>query len=252
MIGKTESMRRTEVLLVLGVSLGQSAVYSIVDLAGKLTASKPLSAQSTILNPSQASGRPWLDLSFQLVGIFFGMVPAFLAIHLLDQDGDASPDPIGWGARRFGFDIGSGAALAAVIGMPGLAFYFASKALGINTMVVPEALPWVWWTVPVLLLAAIQNALLEEVVVVGYLMTRLREMEWRAPMIVIASALLRGSYHLYQGFGGFIGNSVMGGVFALFFLRFKRVGPLIIAHAILDTVAFVGYALLKDRLPFLR
>ena len=244
-------MLRAEILLVLGVSLGQSAVFSIVDLVGKLTAGKPLSAQSSTLNPTQAAGRPWLDLSFQLLQIFFGMVPAFLALHLLRRDGDADADPIGLRALRPGRDLGAGVGLAALIGIPGLAFYLASRALGIDTTVVPEALPSVWWTVPVLLFAAVQNALLEEVVVVGYLMTRLSKMALALPWIVAASALLRGSYHLYQGFGGFIGNAVMGTVFALFFLRFKRVGPLIVAHAILDSVAFVGYAMLKGRLPFL-
>jgi membrane protease YdiL (CAAX protease family) len=241
---------RAEILLVLGVSLGGSAVYSIVDLAGKLTAGKSLSAQSAVLNPSRASGRPWLDLSFQLAGIFFGVVPALLAIHLLNRDRDAGADPIGLSPRRLGFDLASGLGFAALVGIPGLAFYFASRALGIDAAVIPEALPPIWWTVPVLLLSAVQNALLEEVVVVGYLMTRLREMDWRVPAIVAASALLRGSYHLYQGFGGFIGNLVMGIVFALAFLRLRRVGPLIVAHAVLDAFAFVGYALLKDHLPF--
>ena len=135
-------------------------------------------------------------------------------------------DPMGFQTRRVGFDVGSGVGLAAAIGIPGLAFYLAARAIGINTTVIPEALPAVWWTVPVLLLSAVQNAFLEEVVVVGYLMNRLREMSWRVPMAVAASALLRGSYHLYQGFGGFIGNAVMGIVFALFFIRFKRVTPL--------------------------
>jgi membrane protease YdiL (CAAX protease family) len=54
--------------------------------------------------------------------------------------------------------------------------------------------------------------------------------------------LLRGSYHLYQGIGGFIGNLGMGVFFAIFFVRTRRVGPLIVAHAIIDSVAFVGYA----------
>ena len=103
----------------------------------------------------------------------------------------------------------------------------------------------------VLLLSAVQNALVEEVIVVGYLMNRLREMSWHMPMVVAASALIRGCYHLYQGFGGFIGNAVMGTVFALFFIRFKRVGPLIVAHTILDSVAFIGYAFLHGRLALL-
>lgn len=239
----------SEVLLVLGVSLGYSAAYSILDLVGKLALKKALSAQTSTLNPSHATGHPWLDLALQLVGIFFGVVPALLALYLLRRDGRA--DPMGFGSRRIGFDTRSGIALAAVIGIPGLGLYLASRAVGINTTVIPEALPFVWWTVPVLLLSAVQNAFLEEVVAVGYLVSRLRELSWSIPMAVAASALLRGSYHLYQGFGGFMGNTIMGGVFALFFVRFKRAGPLIIAHSILDSVAFIGYALLRNHLGFL-
>ena len=248
-ISPRKRLLQAEVLLVLGLSLGQSAVYAVVDLAGKLTAGKPLSSQLTTLNPSLAAGRPWLDLSYQLLGIIFGVVPALLALHLLRRDEAASQDLAGLLPWRLGRDFGFGLGLAAVIGIPGLAFYLASRWLGINTNVVPEALPPSWWTLPVLFLAAIQNALLEEVVVVGYLTTRLREMEWSTWSIVLASALLRGSYHLYQGFGGFIANAVMGIVFVAFFLKYRRLGPLVFAHALIDSVAFVGYAFLKDRLP---
>jgi hypothetical protein len=237
------------VLLVLGVSLGYSAVYALIDLIGKLTTNKALSLQTTTLNPSEASGHPWLDLALQLVRIFFGVVPALLALHLLKRGG--RDDQIGFQTRRIGFDAGWGAGLAAAIGIPGLALYLASRAIGINTTVVPEALPLLWWTVPILLLSAAQDAFLEEVVVVGYLTIRLREISWSLPLVVAASALLRGAYHLYQGFGGFVGNAIMGAVFALFFVRFKRVSPLIVAHAILDSVAFVGYALLRGHLSVL-
>jgi len=43
----------------------------------------------------------------------------------------------------------------------------------------------------------------------------------------------------------------MGAVFALFFLRTRRVVPLIIAHTVLDVVAYLGYTLLRDRVSFL-
>ena len=110
----------------------------------------------------------------------------------------------------------------------------------------PAALQPVWWAIPVLILKAAENAVLEEVIVVGYLVTRLRGLQWRVGYIVLASAVLRGSYHLYQGFGAFVGNAVMGVIFALFFLRYKRVLPLVIAHTLLDIVAFVGYTLLPE------
>ena len=42
-----------------------------------------------------------------------------------------------------------------------------------------------------------------------------------------------------------------GLVFGWLYARTKRVMPLVIAHTLLDVVAFVGYALLKDHLPWL-
>src|SRR5205823_1128257 len=77
---------RDEVLLVLGVSLGASAVYAIVNIIGRLTAAQALSRQQATLNPSQAPGRPWLDLAYQLLGIATALVPALLAVHLLRRD----------------------------------------------------------------------------------------------------------------------------------------------------------------------
>ena len=61
--------------------------------------------------------------------------------------------------------------------------------------------------------------------------------------VLVVSALIRGSYHLYQGFGGFIGNVVMGLVFGWAYQRWGRALPLIVAHWVLDIVSFVGYPL---------
>jgi membrane protease YdiL (CAAX protease family) len=240
-------VKRNEVLLVLGVSLGQSAVYALVSLIAKLTAPTPLNQQATQLNPS-FSPRPWLDLTYQILNIFFALVPVFLAIYLLNRDPGNARRLLGMDRWRWGPDLGGGALLAAAIGIPGLGLYFAAKALNLNTNVLASGLPSQWWSIPVLVLAAAENALLEEIVVVGYLITRLREMSWSVPAVIAASALLRGSYHLYQGFGAFAGNAVMGVVFAWVFLRWKRVFPLISAHTILDVIAFVGYAVLISRL----
>ncbi|MFC7547026.1 CPBP family intramembrane glutamic endopeptidase [Plantactinospora sp. GCM10030261] len=234
--------RNTEVLLVLGVSLGQSAIYALVRIIARLTEDRPLSQQTATLNASQ-SDRPWLDLTYQLLGIGFALVPVLLAVHLLNRDPGDARRLLGLDARRPGTDLALGAALAAAIGLPGLALFWAAARLGINATVVPAGLPDLWWAVPVLILAAAQNAILEEVVVVGYLVTRLRELAWRTATVIAASAVLRGSYHLYQGIGAFVGNAVMGVVFALVFLRTRRVLPLVIAHTLLDIVAFVGYAL---------
>lgn len=80
---------------------------------------------------------------------------------------------------------------------------------------------------------------------IGYLLTRWRQVGWSWPVVLVGSAVIRGSYHLYQGFGGFIGNIVMGLVLGLFFMRKRRVLPLVVCHSVLDIVAFLGYAILK-------
>ncbi len=244
-----------EILIVLGLSLGASAVWSILRIVERLTRNVPLGQQTTTMNPSVTPDRPWLDLAYQLAGIALALVPVALVLSLLARVARPSPQSpirqLGLDFRRPGVDLGGGVALAAAIGIPGLGLYAAAKALGVNTQVSPANLSAAWWTVPVLVLAAVQAGLLEEVVVVGYLMTRLEQAGWRVPLAVGASAVVRGSYHLYQGFGGFVGNVAMGIVFALVWRRTRRVGPLVVAHTVIDIVAFVGYTLLRERLAWL-
>lgn len=232
-----------EIWIVLGLSLGKSGVYAVVNIIARLTAGPPLASQSATLNASQSS-RPYLDLTYQLLSIAFALVPVALALYLLSSQGRSAVRRIGLDVARPLRDLGIGVGLAALIGIPGLGLYAFGRAIGITVEVNASALNAAWWTVPVLVLAALQNALLEEVIVVGYLMERLRELRWRTPAILVASALLRGSYHLYQGWGPFIGNAVMGLVFAEYYRRRRRVFPLVVAHTVLDVVAFVGYALI--------
>ncbi|OMH31591.1 CAAX protease [Tersicoccus sp. Bi-70] len=239
---------RFEILLVLGLSLGESAVYAVVQLIDKLTTG-PLGGQTTTLNPTQ-SNREYLDLTYQLLGIGFSLVPVLLVLFLLAGQGGgpgARVRPLrllGIDRSRPWADLGQGAALFAVMAGGSLALYAAGRALGITTALVPAALGTYWWTVPVLILSAVRHAVLEEVIVVGYLILRWRQLGWTTPAILVASAVLRGSYHLYQGIGPFLGNVVMGLVFVAFYLRVRRVMPLIIAHALLDIGAFVGFTLL--------
>lgn len=237
---------RNETLLVLGVSLAASAIWALLRIVDRLTRVETLAEQTAALNVSRTPDRPWLDLAYQLAGIGLALVPVLLAVHLLNRRPGNALRLIGADLARPRFDAATGVALTALIGVPGMALYVVALHLGFSATISPANLAAVWWAVPVLILAAAQNALLEEVVGVGYLLTRLRELRWSAAAAVGVHALLRGSYHLYQGFGGFLGNAVMGVVFALFFLRFRRVVPLVVAHTLLDVVAFVGYGLFEE------
>ncbi|MFB9466387.1 CPBP family intramembrane glutamic endopeptidase [Streptomyces cinereospinus] len=241
---------RDETLLVLGVSLGASAVSAVISFVGSVTRPGGLKDQAATLNASAAPGRPWLDLAWQLFGIATALVPVALVAHFLLREGQ-SLRTLGLDRTRPWPDLGRGAVVAAVIGSTGIAFYLAARGLGFNLTVVPEALPDVWWKFPVLILSALQNSIVEEVIVVGYLLRRLGRLGWTPGAALAASSVLRGSYHLYQGIGGFVGNMVMGVVFVLLYRRWGRVGPLVVAHALLDIGAFVGYALLAGKVDWL-
>lgn len=238
---------RVEVIVVLALSLGRSAVYSLIALVQALAAG-PLSGQSTSLN-SSLQENPWLDLLQQLLSIVFTLTPVALVVLLLALSAGTlaqSLRDLGVDLGRPGKDLAWGLALTAGIGLPGLAVYYAGRALGATVEVIPAALDTHWWTVPVLVLHAVKNAVLEEVIVVGYLYQRLERLGWSGRRIIIASALLRGAYHTYQGVGPGLANLAMGLVFGEFYRRSRRTMPLIVAHTLIDVFAFVGYALLKN------
>lgn len=235
---------RAELLIVFSLSLGASAIYSVISLIAKITAPSGLAAQTTTIN-RQLSEREWLDFSYQFLGIAFGLAPVALVLFLLWEKGSSPFTDLGLNLRDFWRDLYRGLGMAAVIGIPGLGLYFLARTLGLSAEVIPANLGAYWWTVPILLLAAIKAALLEEVVVVGYFFKRLSQLGVPVRGQILFSALVRASYHLYQGFGGFVGNFVMGVLFGYLYNRLGRVMPLVIAHFILDAVVFVGYSALK-------
>ncbi|KUP95374.1 CPBP family intramembrane glutamic endopeptidase [Thermobifida cellulosilytica] len=240
-----------EVGCVLALSLGASAVAAAISFVGALTAPQALSEQTAnLVAPAAEAERPWLDLSWQLHRLVFAFAPVALVLYLLHRSGESARS-IGFDLRRPGFDLGWGALLAAGIGLGGLVVYLVSVQWGVNRPIAPSALNGHWWQHAVLVLQAVKNGVLEEVVVVGYLLLRLERLGWSAGRAVAASALLRACYHLYQGVGMFVGNLVMGLVFGWFYRRFGRVMPLVAAHSLIDVVAFVGSVYLIGRLDWL-
>src|SRR5579859_149274 len=243
-------LQRWEIVAVFAVSLGASGLYALVSLIGSLTAKQSLSKQTATLNGSLAPGRPLLDLFSQLLNITLSLAPVFLVFYLLARAGER-PSSIGLDARQPVRDLARGAVLAAVIGGSGLGLYLIAYHIGVELNVVAENLPDIWWRIPVLLLSAAQNATVEEVIVVGYLLSRLDRLGVRPARAIALSAVIRGSYHLYQGAGAFLGNAVMGLIFGYLYRRWGRVTPLIIAHFLIDAVTFVGYALLAGHVSWL-
>ncbi|WP_063059396.1 CPBP family intramembrane glutamic endopeptidase [Nocardia sienata] len=240
---------RLEILVVLGVTFGLSGMNAALSLLESALAPGGVGGQTVALNSSRAT-RSVIDLLFQLLGVLRLAAWAGLALYLLWRSG-IGPRAIGLARARFRPDWLYGLALAAAIGLPGLGLYLVAQSLGVNVTIVPDALSDHWWRIPALVLSACANSAAEEIVVVAFLLTRLRALGWSDNSALAASALLRGSYHLYQGLGGGLGNVVMGVIFGRFWQRTGRLWPLIIAHAVIDIVAYVGYGLLHGRVSWL-
>jgi uncharacterized protein len=229
-----------EIAIVLALSLGASAIYAIVDIINLATQPKSIGSQSAALNPALDS-RQVFDFIDQMLAIVFALAPVVLVCFLLWSAARPHLGRLGVDFTKPGRDTLWGIGLALLIGIPGILLYFVGRQLGITVNVVASPNTPYWWTIPVLILSAVRAGLQEEVIVVGYLFERLRRLGWGTWPIILSAAVLRGSYHLYQGVGSFFGNAVMGIVFGWIYVRFGRLLPLVIAHAIIDTAVFVGY-----------
>jgi len=238
---------RIELVIVLSVTFGLSAVTAALQLADSVL--RGLSDQRIPLNPKR-SYFDVIDFGLNASVVVQLLAWGVLGLYLLWRTG---LPPAGVGLARFLLrpDLLGGVGLAALIGLPGLALYLAARALHINASVIPSGLGDTWWRVPMLIVTAFADGWAEEIIVVGYLLTRLGQLGVGPRAALVWSSLLRGGYHLYQGFGAGLGNLVMGLVFGYAWQRTGRLWPLVVAHGLIDTVAFVGYALLAGHLRWL-
>jgi membrane protease YdiL (CAAX protease family) len=240
--------QRIEIAVVLAVTFGLSAYTALLNLIEAVLLG--LAGQTVALNPRR-SPFDLIDLGLNLAVVFQLIAWGALAVYLLWRSG-FEPTQIGLGKLRWRPDILGGFGLATLIGLPGLGLYVAARTLGLSANVEPVELYDTWWRIPVLLIAAFANGWAEEVIVVAFLLTRLRQLRVNPLVALLASGLLRGAYHLYQGWGAGLGNAVMGLVFGYTWQRTGRLWPLVIAHGVIDTVAFVGYILLASHLGWLK
>jgi membrane protease YdiL (CAAX protease family) len=226
------------------VSLGASAIYSVLSLLRKLTSEEGLAGSTATINRPLAEV-PWLDFISQLAGLTLSLVPVLLALYFL------SLDRISIGLIPKAKDFAWGLGLPILIGIPGIALYVWAVQVGLTAKIIPSTLGDYWWTPLILFLSALRAGLQEEVIAVAFFAKKLQQMRPEITIIavVLLSSVFRASYHLYQGFSAFLGNFIMGLVFAYLFFRVKRVAPLVIAHTSMNTAVFLGYPLIAPLLP---
>lgn len=234
---------------MLGLSLGRAAIYAVLQLAERLTIA-PLANQTATVQSSRSRAE-FFDLSYQLLDSVFALVPVALVFYLFFLHGMNPFRRFGLDLRAPGRDLLLGVGLFLLIGLGTVVIYAVGRATGITAELIPADVGEHWWTTPVLVLTALRHSLLEEIIMIAYLFDRARRIWPRAGiwMIILCSALLRGAYHLYQGFGPGIGNLLMGVIFGWIYHRYGRVMPLVIAHLLLDVVAFLAFPLVLQLIP---
>jgi hypothetical protein len=240
-----------ELLGILGVSLGLSGISALLSLIrDEVSYSGGVGSTTQAVVNGVSTSHAILDFADDMVGIVHGLAPPLLALVLLARTPGGPGFGIGFDLRRRWREAAQGFGFFALIGAPGLGLLYLASRSGVNATLA-VSFPDVWYRIPYLLMSAFQNGFLEEIVVVGFMLTRLRQIGWSKERALISSALLRGSYHLYQGVGGFAGNLVMGLIFGWWFQRTGRVLPLVIAHFLLDGVSFIGYIYLHNHVSWI-
>ena len=119
------------------------------------------------------------------------------------------------------------------LAIPVAAFLAAHKTL-VNSLVTAHVPAYyiVWG-----LIISATTAITEEVLVNGYLITRLGQLGWTPRSALILSLILRTSYHVYYGFG-FIFTIPLGFYVTRSFQKHHKLTRPILAHFLYDAILF--------------
>ncbi|HEY1826701.1 MAG TPA: CPBP family glutamic-type intramembrane protease [Acidimicrobiales bacterium] len=88
------------------------------------------------------------------------------------------------------------------------------------------------------LLTSLSAAVVEEIVVLGYLVRRLEQRGWSPAVVVLVALAVRVSYHVYYG-PAVVPVVLWAFVTLLLYLRFRRLLPFIICHFVWDAHIFI-------------
>jgi hypothetical protein len=91
-------------------------------------------------------------------------------------------------------------------------------------------------------LFALINPFDEELIVRAFLITEVEETYQAPKLAAVASVILQTSYHLYQGLLSALTLGTSFTLFTVYFVRKRRILPVILAHLYMDVLALLLYA----------
>jgi membrane protease YdiL (CAAX protease family) len=190
-------------------------------------------------------GQPFANMILEIFAYLSVAAVVPLALFLLARTGQ-SPSVLGLGVPRFKRDVipglGIGAAafgLEVLILIPFVLLLAHHSSLFNSVSVGHEPKYYVIWG----LTTSATTAIAEEVIVNGYLITRLGQLGWTPRSSLILSLILRTSYHVYYGLG-FILTVPFGYLVTRSFQKHHKLNRPIVAHFLFDAI-LITIAILK-------
>jgi len=87
------------------------------------------------------------------------------------------------------------------------------------------------------------NPVFEEMIVRAFLISETIALTGSSLLAILFSTFLQTSYHIYQGVPYALSYVVVFGMFSVYYVRTRRIIPVILAHFIADALAHFSYAL---------
>jgi Type II CAAX prenyl endopeptidase Rce1-like len=222
----------TELLIVLAVFPLPAVIAAVGLLIARIQLGVPLPWGAGI---ASAVRGPWLWAGLEASGQLARLAAAALVWYLLTRSGEGLA-AIGIGGRKFRMDLALvlpvfiavqyipqtfGRDLLSWLHLHG---FYLSAALQMQS---PAALTTAQ------IIAAAAAGIVEEIVVLGFVVRRLEQLGLRSSSVVMIAVLVRVSYHLYYGW-----NAVPIALWALatvlVYLRIRRLLPFILCHIAWD------------------
>ena len=95
---------------------------------------------------------------------------------------------------------------------------------------------------PASILFTLVNPLFEELIVRAYAMSEIMALGGSRGLAILVSVSVQMSYHVYQGFVHCVALTVVFAIFAIYFARTRRIGPVIVAHFWSDAYGLIWLA----------
>ena len=235
-----------EILVVLAVFPASSAMAAVDVLTERLTHARLLGRYVPVVLP----GHPIPSALLAVPTVLLGAAPAVLAAYLLVLSGGGLAC-IGLDRRSVRADLArSGKLLWLAYLLPFLIAGLVLSPLRHTGEALPDPPAPAVFLIP-LLASALVAGVVEEIVVLGYLVHRLEQRGWSGWRLVAVCTAVRVSYHLYYG-ADVLGFVAWGALSVVLYRRRRRLLPFIVVHALWDMQSFAGGYLPKwyGDLPF--